>query len=72
MGFYPPGFFRSGGPKTLVNAGPTVRVRRERLRATFWLEVGMFVFDLRTESTLLPTRLLGPPVTVQPGENSLV
>jgi hypothetical protein len=28
----------------LVNAGPTVRIRRERLGATFG-QVGMFVFD---------------------------
>jgi hypothetical protein len=29
----------------LVNAGPTVRIRRERLSATFG-QVGMFVVDL--------------------------
>jgi len=29
----------------LVNAGPTVRIRRERLSATFG-QVGMFVFNL--------------------------
>jgi len=49
----------------LVNAGPTAGIRRER-----WVQrlarLGCSLLTWETESTLLPTRLPGPPVTVQP------
>jgi hypothetical protein len=49
----------------LVSAGPTVRIRRERLSERL-ARLGCSLLTWETESTLLPTRLRGPPVTIQP------
>jgi hypothetical protein len=55
----------------LVNAGPTVRIRRERLSERL-ARLGCSLLTWETESTLLPTRLPSSPFTVQPGEDAIV
>jgi hypothetical protein len=55
----------------LVNAGPTVRIRRERLSATFG-QVGMFVVDWETKALYCRLACTVLPLPFSQWENSSV